>query len=327
MTINISLDNQAAFVTGAGSGLGLAAAQAFAEAGAAVALADRDLDAVQAAAEQLTAAGHRAIALRCDVADESDVARAVDQTVSAFGRLDAAYNNAGIQAPVSETADADGDDFDRVIAVNLRHGQGATVAVVPHRDPVRLRDDHRVPYGPVKGPAPLQRFPGRAGDRRLHEPPLARVRQPHAVRLTPRVLFPGHPEHLTGPVEVRRHRALDAVHTQQRVATPVFLAPETLHRTPRSAARERSMRHTHRGGRARVAGHRPRLLGVGVRRPAPDRHRQPVPLRRTERLNPYGEGDGHVRTHTALDHNGERVYGDRGTGPGKEVAVIGASAI
>ncbi|WP_408996940.1 SDR family NAD(P)-dependent oxidoreductase [Streptomyces ipomoeae] len=98
MTINISLDNQAAFVTGAGSGLGLAAAQAFAEAGAAVALADRDLDAVKAAAEQLTAAGHRAIALRCDVADESDVARAVDQTVSAFGRLDAAYNNAGIQA-------------------------------------------------------------------------------------------------------------------------------------------------------------------------------------------------------------------------------------
>ena len=120
MTINISLDNQAAFVTGAGSGLGLAAAQAFAEAGAAVALADRDPDAVQSAAEQLTAAGHRAIALRCDVADESDVARAVDQTVSTFGRLDMAYNNAGIQAPVSETADADGDDFDRVIAVNLR---------------------------------------------------------------------------------------------------------------------------------------------------------------------------------------------------------------
>ncbi|MET7642460.1 glucose 1-dehydrogenase [Streptomyces sp. NPDC005426] len=120
MTINPCFDNKAAFVTGAGSGLGLAAAKAFAEAGAAVALADRDLDAVQAAAEQLTAAGHRAIALRCDVADEADVARAVDETVKAFGSLDVAYNNAGIQAPVSETADADGDDFDRVIAVNLR---------------------------------------------------------------------------------------------------------------------------------------------------------------------------------------------------------------
>ncbi|WP_225634515.1 glucose 1-dehydrogenase [Streptomyces solaniscabiei] len=118
--MHISFANQVAFVTGAGSGLGLATARAFAEAGAAVALADYDLEAAQAAAEQLTAAGHQAIAIRCDIADESDVAHVVDQTVSTFGRLDAAYNNAGIQAPVSDIADADGNDFDRVIAVNLR---------------------------------------------------------------------------------------------------------------------------------------------------------------------------------------------------------------
>ncbi|MEV5147547.1 glucose 1-dehydrogenase [Streptomyces sp. NPDC052727] len=120
MTMRISFDNQVAFVTGAGSGLGLATARAFAEAGAAVALADLDLDAVQEEAEKLKAAGHQAIALRCDVAVESDVADAVEQTVNTFGRLDAAFNNAGIQAPVSETADADGEEFDRVIAVNLR---------------------------------------------------------------------------------------------------------------------------------------------------------------------------------------------------------------
>ncbi|WP_436946680.1 SDR family oxidoreductase [Streptomyces sp. SudanB52_2052] len=67
-----------------------------------------------------SAAGHQAIALRCDVAVESEVADATEQTVNTFGRLDAAFNNAGIQAPVSETADADGEEFDRVIAVNLR---------------------------------------------------------------------------------------------------------------------------------------------------------------------------------------------------------------
>lgn len=118
--MNISFENQAALITGAGSGIGLATAQAFAEAGAAVALADLNHNTVQTAADQLTAAGHQAIAIRCDVANETDAAEAVERTVSAFGRLDAAYNNAGIHAPVIETAEADGEDFDRVIAVNLR---------------------------------------------------------------------------------------------------------------------------------------------------------------------------------------------------------------
>jgi NAD(P)-dependent dehydrogenase (short-subunit alcohol dehydrogenase family) len=118
--MNITFENKAAFVTGAASGLGLAAARAFAEAGAAVALVDFDGDAVRTAADVLTAEGHRVIAIRCDVADEAQVAAAVEQTVTTFGRLDAAFNNAGIQAPVSELADAEGDDFDRVIAVNLR---------------------------------------------------------------------------------------------------------------------------------------------------------------------------------------------------------------
>jgi NAD(P)-dependent dehydrogenase (short-subunit alcohol dehydrogenase family) len=118
--MNFAFDNQVALITGAGSGIGLATARAFAQAGAAVALADLDQDGVTAAAEQLTAAGHRAIALRCDVANEMEVARAVEQTVAAFGRVDFAYNNAGIHAPVAETADADGEDFDRVVAVNLR---------------------------------------------------------------------------------------------------------------------------------------------------------------------------------------------------------------
>ncbi len=108
-----------ALVTGAASGMGLATARAFAEAGAAVALADVNADAVRSAVETLTGAGHRAIAIAYDVSDLDAVAAMVAQTVASFGRLDAAFNNAGIQSPVAETADADPADYARVIGVNL----------------------------------------------------------------------------------------------------------------------------------------------------------------------------------------------------------------
>ena len=118
--MNISFENKVALVTGAGSGLGLATAKAFAEAGASVALADWNEKAVRSAAEELAAQGHKAIAIHCDVADDTQVEAMVEQTVAAFGRLDAAYNNAGVQNIVAETADAPREDFDRVIAINLR---------------------------------------------------------------------------------------------------------------------------------------------------------------------------------------------------------------
>lgn len=109
-----------ALITGAGSGIGFAAAKAFAEAGAKVALADHTEEKVQRAAKALTDAGHQAIAIRCDVTSEADVARMVERTVAAFGRLDYAYNNAGTHVTVAETADASGEEFDRAIAVNLK---------------------------------------------------------------------------------------------------------------------------------------------------------------------------------------------------------------
>jgi len=113
-------EHQVALVTGAGSGFGLVTARAFAEAGAAVALAGHSFAAVRTAADQLTAEGRRALAIECDVTDEDQVKAMIEQTVATFGRLDMAYNNAGIQVPVVETADAEGVDFDRAIAVNLR---------------------------------------------------------------------------------------------------------------------------------------------------------------------------------------------------------------
>lgn len=118
--MNISFQGKVALVTGAASGMGLATARAFAEAGASVALADRNEEAVSAATKTLVTAGHRALAIRCDVAVEAEVAAMVDATVSAFGRLDAAYNNAGVQSPVADTADALGSEFDKVVAINLR---------------------------------------------------------------------------------------------------------------------------------------------------------------------------------------------------------------
>src|SRR5438477_1338534 len=118
--MNLSFENKVALVTGAGSGMGLATAKAFAEAGAAVVLADIDENAVRSAAEELVCAGHKAMAVRCNVADEAEVAAMIEQTVSTFGRLDAAYNNAGVQSPAVETTDASGEEFDRVHAINLR---------------------------------------------------------------------------------------------------------------------------------------------------------------------------------------------------------------
>ncbi|HXL25597.1 MAG TPA: SDR family NAD(P)-dependent oxidoreductase, partial [Chthoniobacterales bacterium] len=118
--MNLSFENKVALVTGAGSGMGLATAEAFAAAGAAVALVDINQPAVRAVAEQLVAAGHKAIAIACDVTDEAQVKRMVEETVSAFGRLDAAFNNAGVQSLAVETADTTSEEFDRVNAINLR---------------------------------------------------------------------------------------------------------------------------------------------------------------------------------------------------------------
>jgi NAD(P)-dependent dehydrogenase (short-subunit alcohol dehydrogenase family) len=100
--------------------MGLATAQAFAREGAAVALVDMNGPAVRTAVEQLAGAGHQAIAIVCDVTKEAQVKAMVEQTVSAFGRLDAAFNNAGVQSLAMETADATSEEFDRVNAINLR---------------------------------------------------------------------------------------------------------------------------------------------------------------------------------------------------------------
>jgi NAD(P)-dependent dehydrogenase (short-subunit alcohol dehydrogenase family) len=118
--MEISFQGQVALVTGAASGLGLATANAFADSGASVVLADLNEKHVQEAAKKLTDKGCKAIGVRCDVSNDEEVAAMVKKTVATFGKLDAAYNNAGIQNVLADTADSPRDDYDRVMGVNLR---------------------------------------------------------------------------------------------------------------------------------------------------------------------------------------------------------------
>jgi len=120
MTNPLDFSGKVALVTGAASGMGLATAKAFAEAGAAVVLADFKEEVVKAEAQNLVAAGHKAIAVGCDVSDDAQVAAMVDRTVAEFGRLDAAFNNAGVMARIAPTADSTREDWERVIGINLR---------------------------------------------------------------------------------------------------------------------------------------------------------------------------------------------------------------
>jgi NAD(P)-dependent dehydrogenase (short-subunit alcohol dehydrogenase family) len=120
MNNSLNFNDKVALVTGASSGMGLATAQAFAQAGASVALVDVKEEAVQQSVEKLVNEGHRAIAIPCDVSKDAQVEAMVEQTVAEFGRLDAAFNNAGVMAKNALTADSTLEEFDRVIGVDLQ---------------------------------------------------------------------------------------------------------------------------------------------------------------------------------------------------------------
>ena len=120
MNPTYNFQGQVALVTGASSGMGLAAAKAFAASGAAVVLVDRNAEKLAVALDAITSAGHEAISIVCDVSDEAQAKAAVDQTVGKYGKLDMAYNNAGILGPMGEMSDETAEAFDTTQAVNLR---------------------------------------------------------------------------------------------------------------------------------------------------------------------------------------------------------------
>lgn len=109
-----------AFITGATSGIGRATALAFGSRGAAVVVADVAEDGARETARMIEEAGGRALAVRCDVTRGEDVRAALARTVEAFGGLDFAFNNAGVEQEVTPAADIAEDEWDRILGIDLR---------------------------------------------------------------------------------------------------------------------------------------------------------------------------------------------------------------
>jgi NAD(P)-dependent dehydrogenase (short-subunit alcohol dehydrogenase family) len=117
---DLPLQGRVALVAGASKGIGAATAEAFAAAGAAVVLGARDLAALESVAQRIESRGGRAIAVRADVADVDSARDLVGHALAAFGRLDAAFNNATDGPLPAPLADIDPAEFDRGIATNIR---------------------------------------------------------------------------------------------------------------------------------------------------------------------------------------------------------------
>jgi NAD(P)-dependent dehydrogenase (short-subunit alcohol dehydrogenase family) len=115
-----SFKGTVAFVTGTANGIGRAAALAFAREGASVVIADVAEKGNQETAGLIEEAGGRVLAVRCDVSRAEDIKAALENAVETFGRLDFAFNNAGIEQPVKPAADLTQQEWDRIIEIDLR---------------------------------------------------------------------------------------------------------------------------------------------------------------------------------------------------------------
>ncbi|WP_328308028.1 glucose 1-dehydrogenase [Actinomycetospora sp. NBC_00405] len=113
-------DGRVAFVTGATTGIGRATALAFAREGARVVVADIRFDGAQETARLIEQDGGQALAVSCDVSRVEDVDAALAAVIERFGRLDVAFNNAGVEQPRKPVHEITDDEFDRLVAINLR---------------------------------------------------------------------------------------------------------------------------------------------------------------------------------------------------------------
>ena len=113
------LDGKVALITGAGSGIGRASALAFAREGAKVAVADIVVEGGEETVRMVKEAGGEAFFIKVDVANAADVEAMVNAVVDTYGRIDCAYNNAGIEGRLASTDEYPEDVFDKVIDINL----------------------------------------------------------------------------------------------------------------------------------------------------------------------------------------------------------------
>ena len=114
------MDGKIALVVGGSSGIGRASAVAFAKAGAKVVVASRGEEQGQETVDLVKQAGTDGLFIQTDVSQSSSVKALVEQTLAKFGRIDAAFNNAGIEGKTAPLVETDEDDFDSIINVNLK---------------------------------------------------------------------------------------------------------------------------------------------------------------------------------------------------------------
>ena len=115
-----NLNNKIALVTGASSGIGRAAAIALANAGASVVITARRTGRLEELAQEISDAGGAASAIRADMGSESDIEAAIQHAAATYGRLDYAFNNAGVEGPSTPLHEYATSDFDGVMQVNVR---------------------------------------------------------------------------------------------------------------------------------------------------------------------------------------------------------------
>ena len=152
-----SYAGKVAFVTGAGTGIGRATALAFAREGASVVVSDISEQNVGDTARWIEELGGRALAVACDVTRSEDVKAALDQTIETFGRLDVAFNNAGVENEAKAMAEVTEEEWDRIVSINLR----GVFLGMKYEIPVMLKQGGGVIVNTSSG-AGVKGFPGGA---------------------------------------------------------------------------------------------------------------------------------------------------------------------